>query len=359
VLVTAITAVGFLQLIVTKNPYCALNVPQESEPMESSTPPLSSKTTTNLPRPSSDCNFHFKDRRKGVKEPCEGCTSQGAQDVILGRIFGAIGTENKQCVEFGFGYGSEKAKAMTLADFGVGKNDTSGTDKGKLLSGLNTQALLVDGWKGLFIDAEVSNPNINLAKHVLTMENIAQVFQEENVPINVDYVSIDVDSIDVWLLYGLLADGYRPRVISVEYNANFPPHMLLACERTWAPWVWWSRVYGSSAASINMVAEMFGYQVVEIMVSLDMFFVRKDLLKSQCRNSEQLPNFRTLAENRAGEDTHRFCNSAQVSRLVDFPLSLIGLEEEAKAKAIDSVEELNQWREERGMKAYCNLATVH
>ena len=75
-----------------------------------------------------------------------------------------------------------------------------------------------------------------------------------------------------------MVSGYRPRVVSVEYNSNFPLDMPIACERTWAPWKRKSRVFGSSASSINMVGEMFGYKVLEIIPKLDMFLVGKDIL---------------------------------------------------------------------------------
>ena len=35
-----------------------------------------------------------------------------------------------------------------------------------------------------------------------------------------DYISIDVDSTDVWLMHALLSGGYAPRVLSIEFNAR-------------------------------------------------------------------------------------------------------------------------------------------
>lgn len=87
-----------------------------------------------------------------------------------------------------------------------------------IISGLNTHKMIREGWTPTFFDAEYGNPNINLFKAVLTEETIYDAFQNANIPLDVDYVSIDVDSVDVWLLLGLLKSGYRPRVISVEHN---------------------------------------------------------------------------------------------------------------------------------------------
>ena len=44
-----------------------------------------------------------------------------------------------------------------------------------------------------------------MVKATLTEANIAQTFEAAKVPHDVDYVSIDVDSIDFWLLKGLIA----------------------------------------------------------------------------------------------------------------------------------------------------------
>ena len=219
---------------------------------------------------------------------------------------------------------------------------------------LNTQALLKAGWKGVFFDAEISNPKIALNKRVLTTENIGQAFQDAGVLLEVDYVSIDVDSIDVWLFHGMLSSGYRPRVVTVEYNSNFPPQMPLACEKKWAPWQRKSRVFGSSASSINLVAEMFGYQVVEIQKHLDMFFVRKDVLHSKC-TSDSLPSYETLAEGFVGDPVHKWCNAEVAERLVDFPLALMGLEKEAKKKAMADVRELNRINTAKGIKPFCDI----
>ena len=41
-----------------------------------------------------------------------------------------------------------------------------------------------------------------------------------SIPSDVDYISIDVDSTDVWLMHALLSGGYAPRVLSIEFNAR-------------------------------------------------------------------------------------------------------------------------------------------
>eukprot|EP00966_Prymnesium_polylepis_P093705 2168271-Prymnesium_polylepis.1 len=171
--------------------------------------------------------------------------SQGHQDGILQRIFRRIGTTNRHCVEFGFGYVEEGMTGFELL---------------KRNSGLNTRYLLENqGWNATFFDAIVSDPAINVRRVVLTEDNIVASFAAAQVSLDVDYVSIDVDSIDVWLLNALLEGGYRPRVISLEYNANFNINQPVSCGRKWQSWNGTS-VFGASAAALNLVAEQFDYR---------------------------------------------------------------------------------------------------
>ena len=171
--------------------------------------------------------------------------SQGHQDGILQAIFQRIGTTNRHCVEFGFGYVEENVTGFEL----LRRN-----------SGLNTRFLLErQGWNATFFDAIVSDPVINVRRAVLTEDNIVASFAAAQIPLDVDYVSIDVDSVDLWLLQALLAGGYRPRVISAEYNANFNASQPVSCGRRWHAWNRTS-VFGASAAALNLVAEKFGYR---------------------------------------------------------------------------------------------------
>ena len=207
-------------------------------------------------------SLHYAPARRGD-------TSQGRQGSVLRGIFDRIGATNRVCVEFGFGYGSAQSLAnLTLADL------TSGN---RVLSGLNTQGLIMQGWHPTFFDPAIELPNLKVRRALLTRANIANEFRKAGIPIAVDYVSIDVDSIDAWLFLGLLAGGYRPRVISVEYNMHFRTDMLISCEERWHKWTGKS-VYGASAGVLNLIAEMFDYHLVTIVRGLDLFFVRRDVL---------------------------------------------------------------------------------
>ena len=173
--------------------------------------------------------------------------SQGGQDARLHQIFAAIGVLNRSYVEFGY--------------------------QGRSTS--NTFALWKDGWNGLLLDgnprwvSKTDDSESNLHRAKITSRSIVRLFRRHGVPLEVDYVSIDIDSYDLWVLRALLRSEYRPRVLTVEYNSNFPwdagqlafpdPEVMSVPARLQQ---WGGNCYmGSSAAALHAVAREHRYSV--------------------------------------------------------------------------------------------------
>ncbi|CAD7927824.1 unnamed protein product [Amoebophrya sp. A25] len=107
----------------------------------------------------------------------------------------------------------------------------------------NTLRLRAKGFPGLLLDARNENPEIGLYQHYLDATNIASILQQrgvENYMKDVkdepqelhdegdrrerdifDFLSIDVDSYDIFLFEAILEAGYRPKIVSTEYNPNY------------------------------------------------------------------------------------------------------------------------------------------
>lgn len=190
--------------------------------------------------------------------------SQSTQDGKLEFIFKNLEkynklNNNKFCVEFGY---------------------NSDTISGG--SGPNTTNLIINhNFNYLLIDIEYENPAINLFKHHLTSDNICNIFKKYNVPYEPWYVSIDVDSVDLWLLKAIL-NKYKPYVITVEYNAHFPKDKAITFRDVGEePAGNSNRVYGASLKAIDMVAKEMGYSIVDLEIGLDAFLIRNDLIKNQ------------------------------------------------------------------------------
>ena len=131
----------------------------------------------------------------------KGRHSQGGQDGVLGAIFAQIGTVNTPPLAVEFGFDSDSLTG------GFGSNVAN--------------LVLHQGWRALLLDGGHENPAINLHREFLTAANIVEVFTRHGVPPEPDYVSIDLDSTDLWVFRALLK-SFRARVFSVEYNSHFP-----------------------------------------------------------------------------------------------------------------------------------------
>jgi hypothetical protein len=188
--------------------------------------------------------------------------SQGGQDGIIESIVENIYIENKFCVEFGY--------------------DTPGLTGG---CGPNCANLVINRkWNNLYLGGSYENPEINLYKHFLTTENIVDIFKQYNVPLNLGYISIDVDSTDLWLLDNLL-EYYRPSFFSSEYNVNIPHEHAITFPNNPAEYWQVNKVFGASLKCFDIVAKKYGYSLVYAGCQFknrhhDAFFVRNDLIDS-------------------------------------------------------------------------------
>ena len=151
--------------------------------------------------------------------------SQGNLDTILDQVFHRIGETNRYYVEFGF-------DSRDFAQGGSGSNafmlhQRGWTGKSTLLE-IDVQVMRLIRhdmtWTGLLLDSRNRNPHINLHRAFITSENIVPLFRTHGVPMEPDFVSIDIDSTDLWVMRAILTD-FKPRVVTVEVNANYPMSM--------------------------------------------------------------------------------------------------------------------------------------
>jgi FkbM family methyltransferase len=207
-----------------------------------------------------------------TSEKAAGCwrgSSQALQDLVLHYIFENIGATNKFYVEFGFDSDLREGGAC----------------------GSNTFELSRSDWSGLLMDIQHENLSINLHREQVSAQNIIGLFSKYGVPHQPDYVSIDMDSSDLWVLRSVLSDFVKPRVVSVEYNPNF----LFSSTLTFPDPSWGSPAlfgnltsirdnrqtcfYGASVGAIRLVAQEFGYQLVHRDHHCDLFLIRSDLVE--------------------------------------------------------------------------------
>ncbi len=189
--------------------------------------------------------------------------SQNGEDGILRIIFETIGVTNRFCVEFGVENGRQ----------------------------CNTRYLLEKaGWSGLRMDGADHDGRFGpVQKEFITAENICALFAKYAVPREFDLLSIDIDGNDYWVWRAI--EGYRPRVVVIEYNSSLPPDQSKVIP--YDPAFRWdgSNYFGASLLALARLGRSKGYTLIGCeSQGVNAFFLRDDLLAERfaVRSIQQL-----------------------------------------------------------------------
>ena len=186
--------------------------------------------------------------------------SQEDQDGVIEAVFDLIKTRNKIFVEIG----------------GGNKYDNTYYLHNK------------KGWKGFLFNSEkylYTDENLKKFYHKEEVfpDKALEVFKRYNVPKDLDFLSVDIDSSDFWVTRAILKE-YRPALVSVEFNSNFLGSTSATIPNCWPSFTWkQDKLYGASARAINDMVEGYGYSYIYHMTMTDIFFIRTDLLPEKFR----------------------------------------------------------------------------
>jgi len=188
--------------------------------------------------------------------------SQNDEDGIIAEIFRRIGMTSRTFIEFGVETGIE----------------------------CNTAKLLVDGWRGLWIEANpasaaairdnfasfTADGRLSVVESRVTAENINALIAQSGVGEDIELLSIDIDFNDYWIWKAI--DAVNPRVVVIEYNATLrPPLSLVVPYRPETEWDG-SNYYGASLEALVKLGAEKNYRIVGCSIAgVNAFFVRADL----------------------------------------------------------------------------------
>lgn len=164
--------------------------------------------------------------------------SEYTQDGVLEKIFNTIGITNKYFVELGSN-GSEDGKGNT-----VHLRKTFGFD-------------------GLLVDAgDFKNTQYNLQKEFISAENINEILEKYNTPNSFDFLGIDIDGEDYYVMQSIDLNKFQPRVVSIEFNTAIMPSNLWV-QKHQTNWIWdgW-HFYGCSLGAITNLMNKLDYSLV-------------------------------------------------------------------------------------------------
>ena len=192
--------------------------------------------------------------------------SQGGEDGIIQEIFRRLSVSRGTFVEFG-------------------------AWDGILFS--NTYALVKKGWDGLYIEGDPKKfkklrRNMAAYSRIRTLcryvgcegqGRLDHILAQADIPKDFDFLSIDIDGNDYWIFQSLTQ--FHPRVIVVEYNANFGPAESKSIP--YNPRHQWdgTMFFGASAAALYQLARAKGYTPVAYTRLVNLFFVRNDLVSGR------------------------------------------------------------------------------
>ncbi len=186
--------------------------------------------------------------------------SQFDEDGIIAHIFSVLGDGERVFVEIGCSNGLEN----------------------------NTHTLLLQGWRGAWIDADASkinfiakyvpaSPMLVLKQEFVSVENVEATVSDAVSILKakeIDFLSIDIDGDDINVLSALL-QRIKPRVICAEYNAKFPPPMNLSIQVQENKFWQGNDYHGASLACFTEALGALGYVLITCGLSgVNAFFIR-------------------------------------------------------------------------------------
>jgi len=202
--------------------------------------------------------------------------SQNGEDGILLYLFSQIGTNSKYFIEIGAG--GNTSNTLNLA--------------------------LNFGWEGAFIDGDInqlnitkkqfdkSDPNQYKFKYIdsfIYKNNINEILNANNVPKEIDLLSIDIDGNDYWIWESM--QNIKPRAVIMEYNASLGYKESLVMKYNDShgkyekhPLGWY---HGASLMALERLGSIKGYSLVCCdSLGVNAFFVRNDLLNEKIKPTD-------------------------------------------------------------------------
>ena len=188
--------------------------------------------------------------------------SQNQEDGMIAEVFRRIGTVSRRFVEFGIEDGLE----------------------------CNSTFLLMQGWTGTWIEGAKENAAkarrafrsypVEVRNQFVTAANANALIAELGETGELDFLSIDTDTIDYWIWQAI--KSIKPRLVVIEYNATWPPFIRKTVAND--PNMAWdgTNFSGASLGALEALGRDKGYCLVGCsLTGVNAFFVRDDLVSDK------------------------------------------------------------------------------
>ena len=189
-------------------------------------------------------------------------TSQNNEDGIINHIFDILKIDKLNFMEIGFDYYQNNSLAVLKR-----------CNKGLFVDGDNKKAIILRNVLKLFYPAT----KITVQNALVDIDNINQIKEQNfNNQEEIDFLSIDVDGIDYYLLKEI---NFKPKLICIEYNFWFGKDLSCAVpyKKNYSLDSL-SNYVGASLKALTELANSKGYHLIALdSACVNAFFIRDDL----------------------------------------------------------------------------------
>ena len=189
-------------------------------------------------------------------------TSQNNEDGIINHIFDKLKIDKLNFMEIGFDYYQNNSLAILKK-----------CNKGLFIDGNNKKVIILRNVLKLFYP----KTKINVQNVLVDINNINQIKEQNfNDREEIDFLSIDVDGIDYYLLKEI---NFKPKLICIEYNFWFGKNLscVVPYEKKYTSDSL-SDYVGASLKALTELANSKDYHLIAIdSACINAFFIRDDL----------------------------------------------------------------------------------
>ena len=195
--------------------------------------------------------------------------SQNGEDGIIRYIFSQIGFDSRYFVEFGFGAHQCNSLRLILHE----------NFKGLMMDGSEEQCRIFN-----LTCKEKGISDVHAVNAFIDRDNLEHLIRSNNIPAEIDFLSIDVDGNDYWFWRCLQC--INPRVICIEYNSG------IGSKYSWT--IPYNKEFerfsahpsgffaGASIKALESLGEKKGYRLIGCdTTGTNAFFLRNDLGNNQ------------------------------------------------------------------------------
>ena len=200
----------------------------------------------------------------------EGSTSFAGEADAISKVLARLGIASGFCVDIAASDGVTQSSTLTLFD----------SPK------WNGLAIEMDPEKFAVLASVYSQlPNARLARQRVVPSNVVSLLEGFEVPRDFDFMNLDIDSYDLFVIEAMLDAEFSPKVLSMEINEKIPPPVYFTVVYVDDHYWTGDHFFGCSLTAAVEVLKSHGYLLVELEFN-NALFVRAEICAGKFEDLE-------------------------------------------------------------------------